>query len=257
MLFSIASILAVTTLATAAPSVERRQAAAAATVKSVAGWSAAGCWADGVYGKAYGGGTQLKSDGTVDGCLAACSAAGYAICGLEYQGECYGGKSLSRWSTPISTTKCSTKCKNDATSICGGSNALTLYIANSGYVAPTPNEALTYYDGYAYQGCYSDNVKPAGSTQSVRVLSSAAQPNELTYTVEGCLDLCKRKGAVWCGLEYYGECRYSTKDDLNALSQPVDESLCRYSCKNAPGQTCGGGSSLALYKVAPSPCEAR
>jgi len=53
------------------------------------------------------------------------------------------------------------------------------------------------------------------------------------------------------GLEYYGECFYALAgESLSSASTPVDESLCRFSCRGAPYEDCGGKASLSLWKMA-------
>lgn len=68
---------------------------------------------------------------TVESCLAQCKTAGYAVCGLSYGGECYGGAALSSASSTIADSKCSMKCNGDAAQTCGGPNALDVYLSKT------------------------------------------------------------------------------------------------------------------------------
>lgn len=74
---------------------------------------------------------------TVDACLAACASKGYAYCGVEYGGECYGASKLpTTWSTapadsngrtdPVSRG-CSMPCTGNTTTACGGNARMNLY----------------------------------------------------------------------------------------------------------------------------------
>ncbi|GAA5903182.1 hypothetical protein JCM8208_002230 [Rhodotorula glutinis] len=219
-------------------------AAPSPTVRLVPGWSYQGCWRDLAFdGHVLPNDLTSKAAFTVESCLAACATAGYAICGLEYKGECWGAPGVPRWTEPVD--HCDLACKNDPTAICGGSAALTAYVSESiPWVEPVGNEQLANYGDYTYQGCYADLV-----VDRKRVL-----PRQHTNTegrVESCLDFCASKGASYCGLEYYGECFYALAgESLSSASTPVDDSLCRFSCRGAPYEDCGGKASLSLWKTA-------
>ncbi|BGP36543.1 hypothetical protein JCM10449v2_000444 [Rhodotorula kratochvilovae] len=211
------------------------------------GWSYQGCWRDLAFdGRVLPNGLTSKASYTVESCLAACASKGYAICRLEYKGECWGAPGVPRWTEPVN--ECTLPCKNDPTALCGGNAALTVYVSESiPWVQPVPNEELASYSGYDYQGCHSDLV-----INQARVL-----PRQHTNTegrVESCLEFCASKNAPYCGLEYYGECWYALPGEtLAPASQPVAEELCRFSCRGAPYEDCGGKASLSLWKLAEAP----
>ncbi|GAA5932344.1 hypothetical protein JCM3775_001198 [Rhodotorula graminis] len=236
-----------TTITTTTTSMTTSSSAAAAptpTVRLVPGWSYQGCWRDLTFdGHVLPNDLTSKAAFTPGSCLAACATAGYAICGLEYKGECWGAPGVPRWTEPVD--HCNLACKNDPTAICGGSAALTAYVSESiPWVEHVSNEQLASYGDYTYQGCYADLV-----VNRQRVLPR--QHTNAEGRVESCLDFCASKGASYCGLEYYGECFYALAgESLSVASTPVDESLCRFSCRGAPSEDCGGKASLSLWKMA-------
>ncbi|KAL8280279.1 hypothetical protein RQP46_007393 [Phenoliferia psychrophenolica] len=164
------------------------------TLQSGHGLAFQDCYTDNVGGVRQLG-TRLSSDGTADGCLLACSNAGFALCGIEYYGECWADHYLGTSSVKTDASKCTFTCSNDNTKYCGGSNAFSLYATSSDAVTairpvPTP---LPSYAGYSYQDCYTDNS--AGHRELPNYLGN-------TGTATGCLDACKAAGSAYCGLEY-------------------------------------------------------
>jgi WSC domain len=60
----------------------------------------------------------INSNTTVESCIAAATAAGYAYAGLEYGGQCFAGNSLGYAESPAS--QCDMPCQADHNEICGG-----------------------------------------------------------------------------------------------------------------------------------------
>jgi hypothetical protein len=73
----------------------------------------------------------LSSNSTVDGCLAAAKAKGFAVAGLSYYGECWAGAAISSASTTLPASKCTMLCKGNSAQECGGSAALDIYYSTS------------------------------------------------------------------------------------------------------------------------------
>ncbi|GAA5969249.1 hypothetical protein JCM11641_007526 [Rhodosporidiobolus odoratus] len=226
-------------LALLAGSASLVSAGATAAVRQVHGWQAAGCWQDNKFG-GHALPNALSANSTVESCLSACGAAGFPVCGIEYKGECYGGLTFDGRNPALDSSRCNLACKNDASAICGGSNAMTVYITPAAY-KNSPNEAFASYAGYEYQSCWSDLV---GNVRALK--NSVANP---AGTVTGCLDACKAKNATYCALSYYGECRWDTSLSSGAV---LSEDKCEYACKGAPLQSCGGNAALSLWKSAPA-----
>lgn len=102
---------------------------ASATETGIAGWSYLGCYSDNTSSRALTG-VQFADLGmgkvTSTGCSEYCGNAGFSLAGTEYAGQCFCGNKMNV-SSKISTEKCDMKCEGDASEICGGSAALSVY----------------------------------------------------------------------------------------------------------------------------------
>lgn len=100
--------------------------AASNSSRPVGGFKYAGCFKD-ASERALGG--VVRADlGLVSNekCVAHCRAAGYALAGTEYGGQCYCGNELVG-SQHLDGGKCEMPCEGDASQFCGGSWALSVY----------------------------------------------------------------------------------------------------------------------------------
>jgi WSC domain len=66
---------------------------------------------------------------TSSGCAAYCVQKGYSIAGTEYAGQCFCGNQLVG-SQKAAESVCNMPCEGNATEICGGSAALSVFAAN-------------------------------------------------------------------------------------------------------------------------------
>ena len=64
---------------------------------------------------------------TIQSCLTYCSISSMQYAGLEYGRECYCAKYLSSFSEKLNDSRCLFACNGNASEICGGSLAITLY----------------------------------------------------------------------------------------------------------------------------------
>jgi hypothetical protein len=55
-----------------------------------------------------------------------CGNAGFSLAGTEYAGQCFCGDNMEG-SSKIAAKKCDMKCEGDASQICGGSLALSVF----------------------------------------------------------------------------------------------------------------------------------
>ncbi|BGP45756.1 hypothetical protein JCM10450v2_001586 [Rhodotorula kratochvilovae] len=203
------------------------------------GWSYSGCFADLVNG-----GRSLpvaltgQSNSTVDGCLAAADAAGLAVAGISYYGECWAAPALSPAAGALGAAKCSMKCNGDATQTCGGSGALDVYTSTTRKTVTGPSsKELQTFGAWTYGGCYQDLVN------NVRSLPTGL--NNANKTVEACLNACTKNGAAVCGLSYYSECWMSK----TAIATPLlAESRCGFPCAGNPNEWCGGDAALSVWR---------
>ncbi|GAA5840436.1 hypothetical protein JCM11251_006559 [Rhodosporidiobolus azoricus] len=84
-----------------------------------AAWTYQDCYSDLVQGRAFANGLSTTSK-TVEACLEACDAKNYALCGVEYHGECWGGNELASWSTAQGASACGLTCNDNPLQYCGG-----------------------------------------------------------------------------------------------------------------------------------------
>lgn len=198
-----------------------------------------GCWSDLVASRSLPIGLTGQSNYTIEGCLAAAAARGYAVAGVSYYGECWAAMGLSYYSTSLDATKCTYRCSGNAAETCGGSNALDVY--ESRVVKPVQgatNADLATFGPWKYDACAlcflssgleitrkgaSKKTKadcghashpPVGYQDNIN--GQRSLPTQLTNsnnTIEACLDACSKAGARVCGLEYcqFGNCFSGTR----------------------------------------------
>ena len=90
------------------------------------GFKYAGCFKDDTARALSG--DELPNLGAVDNenCVTYCKKEGYTLAGTEYGGQCYCGNELDG-SSKLDESECSMACEGDASSMCGGSWALSVY----------------------------------------------------------------------------------------------------------------------------------
>ncbi|KAI8231964.1 WSC domain-containing protein [Colletotrichum sp. SAR 10_99] len=145
-----------------------------------AGWTGQGCLKDNVLGRALGVGMAVAggpASMTVESCVAACSAAGYQIAGVEYSQECWCDNQIRNGGVlTLPTDGCNMLYRGNTYETCGGSNRLNIYasynlnlalpsssgpyVKNSGWDYGTSNWTITgaaigriVGDGYQVSAC--------------------------------------------------------------------------------------------------------
>jgi len=92
------------------------------------GWSLKGCYAD--TRERILTGITLANVGqhavTNTKCVAYCEARGFSMAGTEYGGQCFCGNSMSE-ENKLEDSKCAMPCEGDASQMCGGGLALSVY----------------------------------------------------------------------------------------------------------------------------------
>ncbi|WVQ79634.1 hypothetical protein IAT38_001734 [Cryptococcus sp. DSM 104549] len=198
------------------------------------GWSAAAttCVSEGTSGRALASASTASDDMTIETCLNFCGNKGFQYAGIEYGRECYCGNSLVNGaSLTLPSTGCSVACAGDDTTVCGGGNALSLY------VNPSLALDLTHINGYAYQGCMME-------------VSGRAFTNTSAYgsdmTIEKCTTVCADAGLPLAGIEYGSEC-YCGSTFANGASLDLLSTQCTMNCPGDETETCGGPNALSVY----------
>ncbi|KAH8910940.1 WSC-domain-containing protein [Coniochaeta sp. PMI_546] len=143
LLLSLLSLALTLVLAQSTTTTTSSPAAAPTIVQSITGskYKYAGCYNEttsvaGAGGaRALDGGQNevLKGDMTVPVCLAFCAggATEYKYAGLEFSRECWCSQHISGASVKLDDAACDTPCDGNATTICGGSLKLSVYMISS------------------------------------------------------------------------------------------------------------------------------
>ncbi|ODN97968.1 hypothetical protein I350_07605 [Cryptococcus amylolentus CBS 6273] len=199
------------------------------------GWSAASspCISEATSGRALAHASTASDDMTIETCLDFCDAAGWQYAGIEYGRECYCGDYLANGASLDLTATCNTACAGDDMSICGGSNALSLY------VNPSLALNLTVVLDYHLQGCVQEVTG--------RLLANSSYTSS-NMTVDACVGFCSDQGLSIAGVEYGEECYCSSA----LTSSPLLSTQCNMACAGDDSENCGGADAIELYLAAGS-----
>lgn len=205
------------------------------------GWTAAStpCIAEGKTGRALTLRSFASDKMTPALCTAWCTAQNAQYCAPSYGAECWAGLALSNGaSLSISSEACQMPCSGDGSMLCGGPNALSLFVnpdyKPTGYPStlpagwqPAPNQCIQEVPGRALTGAFMSD--PA-------------------MTVPKCLSFCQDKGFQYAGLEYGvgGEC-YCSVLLYNGASTELISDKCDMSCLGDASSFCGGSDAIQLY----------
>ncbi|PMD48803.1 WSC-domain-containing protein [Hyaloscypha variabilis F] len=89
-----------------------------------------GCYSEGVGGRALEYQQDLNTSTiTIEECLFACKAGGFAFAGVEYASQCFCNVVLGNGSVPLPASSCNMPCNGNTSEICGGASTLNLYVA--------------------------------------------------------------------------------------------------------------------------------
>lgn len=118
----------------------------------------------------------IPSQGTTaENCAQTC--AGYTYFGVEYSQECYRGNSLSYGSPAVIDGRCDMVCGGNASEICGGSGALTLYgLANLNINKATATSSVSVLSRITFK---TSSIPSLSSTPSI---SSSTSTSSSTFS---------------------------------------------------------------------------
>ncbi|PVF94002.1 WSC-domain-containing protein [Serendipita vermifera] len=203
-----------------------------------------GCWSDNMEGvRALEHGANGYDDLTPAKCQAICEAQGFNLAGVEYGRECFCGNTIMGSNRPT-TGGCNMRCTGDSAQICGGANAINIYVKDNYQYTTGPATVLDSYGGYSKTQCWEDS---AGN----RVLKNqpAFPISGDNMTVQKCIDGCKTAGFSSAGVEYGRECYC---DNVSyPLSQSHDMRECNKPCTGDGSQFCGGPNRILIYYQPP------
>ncbi|NXV67720.1 WSCD1 protein, partial [Molothrus ater] len=167
---------------------------------------------------------------TVGHCQEACAERAYSYAGLAFGAECYCGNTLP--AAAAKAEECSSECKGEKGSVCGGLNRLSVYSVEQLRAGARPLRR-----NVIYRGCFR---APENLTDTFP--ASLIQPN---LTVEMCSEFCSKKEfplAVIRGQECY--CGYPTRHF--SLREGTDGRRCSGS-HNA--SSAAGGDYCLVYQT--------
>lgn len=122
-----------------------------------AGWNYAGCYTEGAQGRSISADQQPDNPQlTIESCIAACSAAGYTVAGMEYSTQCFCGNDIRNGGALASAdTECAMACGGNANEICGGPGRLSVYSTKIPVTVYGPPAVQTadLPGSWQYQGC--------------------------------------------------------------------------------------------------------
>lgn len=161
---------------------------------------------------------------TVESCVAAAGAAGFAFAGLQYYGQCFGGNEPGY--QRVAEGECSTPCLANTGQICGGPWRNSIYAVSARPTACIKANALGQYQWMSCEGltcgvtaCFDDHL---ASMQCPSDLTDSCGTAAVTY--EGWLDVatCTRvSGWVWAPSQPSGRIEVEILDQSGLLTRVV------------------------------------
>ncbi|KAL8666000.1 MAG: hypothetical protein Q9202_001737 [Teloschistes flavicans] len=115
---------------------------------------------------------------------------------------------------------------------------LSLFVASDASALIAQRAGPTLPSGWAYQGCYVDNV-------SGRILGHQ-QPDSSTLTVENCISTCIGLGYSVAGMEYSSQC-FCDNYIINGGAKASADTQCNTACSGNSAEQCGGGNRMSIY----------
>jgi hypothetical protein len=194
---------------------------------------------------------------TIPKCIGICSSRGFKLAAVEYGGECYCGNELSNGASLDKVSgQCNMGCNGDATTLCGGPNALQLY-TNPNAVAPSASASPSPSASAAPAGPTPATNLPAGWAASSSSCIKEVQGRALTghsessndMTISKCIGICSNQGFKLAAVEYGAEC-YCGNELSNGASLSNTSSQCNMGCAGDATTLCGGPDALQLYSSA-------
>ncbi|WWC86674.1 uncharacterized protein L201_001551 [Kwoniella dendrophila CBS 6074] len=204
--------------------------AATSAAVTINGFTSGGCVQE-VSGRLLSLVQTSSSTMTIEQCTTLCGNYGYGVAGLEYGNECYCGVPDDVDDALVSG-QCYMPCAGDSTEICGGPNALNIFI-NPDLTPATINLP----SGWSTYGVVAEGT--SGRALTTTLWSSP------TNTIESCANGCAAAGFTIAGTEYSSEC-YCGNSFSNGGGAIVDSSSAFMACSGDLAQMCGGPSILSV-----------
>ncbi|KAI4258413.1 MAG: hypothetical protein L6R42_005121 [Xanthoria sp. 1 TBL-2021] len=225
----------------------------------------AGCYTEGVSGRALSGAQTAYDDMTVAYCANFCSKSQYF--GIEYSSECFCADTIGNDAKLVADSDCKNTCSGNSTQYCGGPYRLTVYglngttplpsgsssttgtatsstvtsstgtsAASNATTTPGAPVAVQTASPFVYQGC----VTEATSGRALGDLSTAYDG----MTIEKCAAFCS--AYTYMAVEYMSECYCG--NTIGTGSVNATDNGCTMACSGNAGQLCGGPNRLNFYR---------
>ncbi|KAJ7244340.1 glyoxal oxidase N-terminus-domain-containing protein [Mycena rebaudengoi] len=223
-------------------------------------WTSLSCYSDNVNGvRSLPVGMPVAGPFSLEGCTAACFAAGYPYSGSEFAAECYCGTAINPGAAPTAKSDCNMLCAGNSLELCGGPNRLTMYnytgsdrptgpVGGGGgggggggsSVFPTTNLPTPW----SYVGCFVDNAHG-------RILLNQQVPENTKLTIESCVGLCRANNFTIAAAEFSVQCFCGNQLIAGATAAP--ESDCNMGCGGNTTEACGAGNRMSVYSTTKNP----
>ncbi|CAM9509059.1 unnamed protein product [Ectocarpus sp. 4 AP-2014] len=188
-----------------------------------------GCYGDSQTARVF---SVSTDSGSMTSAVCGSFCADYAYYGTQYGEECWCGNT-SEYDTYGESTLCTMECSGDASEICGGFNAMSIYANEDVDPVEEPVEEPTTGGGYTNLGCWSD---PKDSRMMVQTASSGSMTSAV------CEGLCA--GSTYYGTQYATECWCG---DADTDYEGDGDATCDEPCGGDVDETCGGFDAMTVY----------
>ncbi|KAG8805415.1 hypothetical protein FRC17_005529, partial [Serendipita sp. 399] len=204
-----------------------------------------GCWTDSVSARALSQEMGSHEDLTPASCQILCENAGFHLAGVEFGRECWCGNTIMYDNHPQSGI-CTKPCAGDSSKMCGGPNAINIYVKDNYQYTVGPASVLESYNGYSKTQCWQDLT-------SNRILkqSPVAPIDGDEMTVQKCIDGCAAAGFSSAGVEFGRECFCDNVTFPPRQSEDMSE--CNKPCTGDASEICGGPDRILIYYNDPVP----
>ncbi|KZW00501.1 WSC-domain-containing protein [Exidia glandulosa HHB12029] len=195
-------------------------------------WASLGCFSDTPANRTLRSNIISRPDLTLDQCLDGCKAAGFALGGLEFGQEVLCGNALLGDSTLLSDQSvCSDACGGNPTQICGGSNALSVYVNNNETFTSGPAHIPDDFFFWTFIGCGIDN-------DFNRSIPNLLPLDPKRMTVGTCLDACQAQFFTLCAVQDGDQCWAGHGNNTPGI--PTVRDACDLQCTGNASEFCGG-----------------
>ncbi|KAL8727802.1 MAG: hypothetical protein Q9166_005794 [cf. Caloplaca sp. 2 TL-2023] len=228
---------------------------------SVGAYIYAGCYTEGVGGRALSAAQTAYDEMTVAYCANFCSK--YQYFGIEYSSECFCANAIGNNAKLVGDSDCKNTCSGNSTEYCGGANRLTVYGLNgttpsqsssstttgtatgtsassSSTSTPGAPVAVQTASPFVYKGCYTE----ATSGRALGDLFTAYDG----MTVGKCAAFCS--AYTYMAVEYRSECYCGNTIGTGAVV--ATDNGCTMACSGNAGELCGGSFRLNFYQKSAS-----